>query len=169
MNLKLTEKELVRFMSKVRIDPNTGCWHWTGAKFSRGGYGAFWFRTNNKAAHLVAYNHFVGEVAPGLELGHITKGDKCANWQHVRPVTDRENSQEAFGGTLQQCKRHHPRTPDNRDPITGGCIVCQKIHHRRREGSDPWICCGYVTCRCGELRTEVKSLRDWEGDAIKTK
>jgi hypothetical protein len=61
-----------RFMAKVEIDPETGCWIWTAYRMPRKkgklDYGVF--QVNGKAtlAHRWAYEHWIGPIPEGLGL-----------------------------------------------------------------------------------------------------
>jgi hypothetical protein len=90
----MSEVVLRRFYSYCVVDLETGCWNWTGATTKRG-YGVFQTGCGQYEVHNASYQHFVGEVPDGLELGHIRQDDKCAFWEHVRPVTHEENLHES--------------------------------------------------------------------------
>lgn len=171
--LLMPEKDLRRFYSFCVVDLETGCWNWKDdASHTHFGYGAFWLPwsiTNPKPAtnksvsgrvypaHLVAYNHFVDAVPEGLELGHIRQGDKCAFWEHVRPITRPQNMQERFGTPIGVCKHGHD-VERWRKPGSRGCQVCKRIRESKRtnesRGQYPFaVCasCGYSICRCEEV------------------
>jgi len=107
----LNEVELRGFYGSCVVDLETGCWNWTGPPNAQG-YGLFYFRLDDKPkqlpAYVVAYNHFVGAVPVGKELGHYNlsdeTADKCAFYEHVRPVTHTENMAEAYGHAPGFCK-----------------------------------------------------------------
>jgi len=101
----MNSEDLKRFMSYVYVDPITGCWFWGGTLIGHGLYGGFYYegRTAARAAHIVSYEHFVGPVPEGMELGHTCK-NKCANWKHVRPITHLQNVQEG-NRTLKKNRR----------------------------------------------------------------
>jgi len=82
---------LARFMKYVaRL--GSGCWIWVGAK-SGSGYGWFWSGIKYVGAHQWSYEHFVGPVPEGMELGHAAKchNRACVNYKHVSPMTTRQN------------------------------------------------------------------------------
>jgi len=152
----LDEIELRKFYSLCVVDLETGCWNWAGRYGGNDNrYGIFYLRLDGYpkelAAHIVSYNHFVGAVPVGLELGHynLANGvaDRCAFWEHVRPVTHQENIAEAFGST---CKYGHNVARWGRDLSGGGgCKVCRRISHATRHGIFVGCHdCGYSPCRC---------------------
>ncbi|GAO01936.1 HNH endonuclease signature motif containing protein [Anaeromyxobacter sp. PSR-1] len=96
---------LKRFWKKVRIDPETGCWIWTGS-LSGNGYGSLNLgRGLYIKAHRFAYETFVGQIAEGLELAHSCDVKQCCNPAHLRATTHAENIQEAWDRNLCPRKR----------------------------------------------------------------
>lgn len=92
----MSEPTLRRFYAKVVVDLDSGCWLWDAAKSGKGNYGFFYDGYTTRRAHVVAYEHFIGEVPEGLVLGHICP-NKCAFPEHVRPITQSQNVQEGTG------------------------------------------------------------------------
>lgn len=114
----LNEKELERFLDKVSMEPNSGCWLWTGT-LQRQGYGRF-YKVNKQPAilaHRVAFEHFVGPIPTGLELDHLCRVKGCVNPKHLEAVTHAENMRRWGIGDLQKKKTHcphgHPYEGDN--------------------------------------------------------
>jgi hypothetical protein len=120
--IKRTIKE--RLLSKIRIDPETGCWEWT-ASCHQGGYGSIKIRVDGIAytrlAHRVSYQEFKGPIPDGLELDHLCHDpDRCAggkncphrrciNPDHLEPVTTQVNLLR--GGTFQARNSKITRCP----------------------------------------------------------
>lgn len=109
--------ELLRFWGRIKQDPETGCWEWTGAK-DTGGYGRFMADGRLIGAHQWSYRNWVGQVPDGAELDHLCRNRACANWQHLEPVTRREN--QLRGDTVSSrnavkthCVHGHEFTPEN--------------------------------------------------------
>lgn len=146
----LTEYELTRFYSHCVVDLETGCWDWTGGSATTAGdYGIFTVKIDGEwktpQAHLVAYNHFVGAVPKGYELGHVRQRDRCAFWEHVRPITHTENMQELYG-TKDRCPQGHLRALAGKT-ARGTCKVCARIAQAKCRGRIVCQCCGYQPCR----------------------
>ena len=71
------------------VDPQTGCWEWTGAM--RGGYGVLHQGGASVAAHRVIYERYRGSISPGLDIDHLCRNPSCVNPDHLEPVTRAEN------------------------------------------------------------------------------
>lgn len=82
-----------RFLAKVSVGDGAGsCWMWTGATTT--GYGSFAVHHSQGRvlAHRFSYEHFVGPIPNGLVLDHICQTPLCVNPDHLRPVTQADNS-----------------------------------------------------------------------------
>lgn len=136
-----TESFTVRFMSKV--DYQSGCWIWTAA--TTDGYGSFWLRGRQQAAHRVSYELFVGEIPKGLQLDHLCGNRACVNPEHLEPVTAQENIRrralpmgtDTVNGSKTHCPKGHPYDEANtiRWRNTRTCRACRRVYQnglRRR-------------------------------------
>lgn len=82
-----------RFMRKVRVNEDTGCWEWigcvtNGTMASGGGYGRF----DGRWAHRVSWELHRGPIPQGLEIDHLCRVRHCVNPDHIEPVTKQENA-----------------------------------------------------------------------------
>jgi len=87
-----------RFWAKVKKTPT--CWEWQGD--SRAGYGVVRLKRENgrqprKPAHRVAYEMLVGPIPEGLVMDHTCHNKACVNPDHLRPVTNKQNSENLSG------------------------------------------------------------------------
>jgi hypothetical protein len=124
-----------RFMEKVSIDPNSGCWLWTGALDSDG-YGNFRVGSVKDGTRRVvssykwAYENYVGMVPEGLELDHLCRVRKCCNPEHLEPVTRSVNQLRGLNGQpALECKNGHVFTDETTYRKTDGkrqCLICRK-------------------------------------------
>jgi hypothetical protein len=81
-----------RFWAKCALEPDTGCWIWSGS-VDGNGYGHIRIQRRLLKTHRVAYEAFVGPIADGLEIDHFEcSRRRCCNPSHLRAVSHRENS-----------------------------------------------------------------------------
>jgi hypothetical protein len=144
------EKDRKRFMDKVNVNPETGCWEWT-ASTSSGGYGMFALSRTQFMAHRVSYELHIGLIPEGLTLDHTCHDPKvchpedhnacphrrCVNPEHLEPITMKENARR--GRTFQaenlaktECPSGHPYDEENTKWYQGRryCRACHKVHSR---------------------------------------
>ncbi len=134
-----------RFFRRVVIEPNSGCWLWTGS-LAGGGYGKFHYSSNrrNQKAHRVSYEIHVGPIPQGLVIDHKCRTRCCVNPHHLEPVTNLENIRRGLAGADGRAKTHCPRgheyTPENtrQSPRTIGrlyarhCRACDIVRWAER-------------------------------------
>ena len=117
----------------------SGCWQWTKG-INEKGYGRARLGSVNRCAHLVAYEHWVGEVPKGLVLDHRCRNHGCINPSHLEPVTVGENNRRGVGfaginSRKTSCNRGHKYTEENTLINKLGhrrCRVCRDEHNRKR-------------------------------------
>jgi hypothetical protein len=81
-----------RLFNKRRVDPETGCWVWTGSK-TRDGYGQIQFNGQIQRVHRVAYERLIGPIDEET-LHHKCAVRLCFNPEHLQPCSRRENIAE---------------------------------------------------------------------------
>lgn len=109
-----------------------GCWEWTGSQ-SRGGYGGIRIDDKLHRVHRVAYEHFVGPIAEGLQIDHLCRNRLCFNPDHLEPVTQRVNIERGLlGAAKTHCSNGHEYTPENVAIRRGRrrCKVCDRERSR---------------------------------------
>lgn len=126
-----------RWKTSYEVDPETGCWNWTGP-FSRG-YGFIQDGARKRyQAHRFVYEQVVGPIPDGKEIDHVCRNTKCVNPDpgHCEPVTHAVNVQRGNAGIANalktHCKRGHEFTPENTYDNHGhrGCRECQRTQVR---------------------------------------
>lgn len=128
-----------RFMAFVIPEPNSGCLLWLGAD-GGDGYGRFYFDGKVRAAHIVSYTLFKGEVPSGLIVMHSCDLGFCVNPDHLNAGTYQDNMDDCVrkgrntsGQYLAQrssCKSGHEFVGDNlyrRSDGSRGCRACDRI------------------------------------------
>lgn len=132
-----------RFRTRVNVDPETGCWLWTG-NLTNTGYGAYQIKRNGKfirGAHRVAYFLFVGPIPDGLQLDHLCRVRHCANPAHLEPVTSQENTlrspftMASRWASRTHCGYGHEFTPENTYVPPKGGRACRTCKRRIRRNS----------------------------------
>lgn len=127
---------LVRLLSFVEKDVESGCWLWCGA-MAKGGYGSFWWNGKSVSAHRASYVLHYGEVPDGLEIDHLCKQRKCCNPLHLEAVTHEENCRRSLSANRRKthCPKGHRYTPENTmlSPHPAGHISrkCRTCHNAR--------------------------------------
>lgn len=123
-----------RFERKIERQPD-GCWIWTGGKFQGSGYGAFWIAPQNRLAHRVAFEMYVGPIPEGAHLDHLCRVRECVNPAHLEPVTPGENlarsplTLSSINRAKTHCPSGHPYDDRNTyrppgAPLTRQCRTC---------------------------------------------
>ena len=133
-----------RIFSKIKIDPITECWNWTGNK-SRG-YGIITINRLPKRVHRIMWEFFNGPIPDKYELDHrVCRNKACSNPVHLVLCTSIENSEQPDGmigikRNLKFCKRNHPLIDENVHIDSNGsrqCIICRRIRDKKRWEKNP--------------------------------
>lgn len=136
----MSARRLKFFLSHHRVDPDTGCWIWTGSP-NRTGYGQFSIMENGKrlgtVAHRVVFEHFKHKIPDGLVLDHLCRVRMCVNPDHLEPVTNRENILRGVGESIArhfavECLAGHPLEGDNLYVKPSGRRSCRKCATEQR-------------------------------------
>lgn len=98
-------------------------------------------RGNDKYAHRLMYETFVGPIPDGLDLDHRCRQRACANFEHARPATNRANVLAGVGITAVLAKRDrcaNDHVFDEANTRWEGnrrrCRACSREGWRRRHG-----------------------------------
>ena len=140
-----TRRPLIeRFEEKFIPVTESGCWIWVGAS-EQSGYGSIGIYKSgisemvSEYAHRVSYELYRGSIPEGLHIDHLCRVRCCVNPDHLRVVTNRENTLcgESYAAQYRRrstCSRGHFYTPEN-TRLKGTvrvCIACVKIRNDQR-------------------------------------
>lgn len=127
------------------INPDTGCWEWTG-QLSDDGYGLVPIsRGRYGSVHRISYRLANGEIPIGLEPDHLCRNRKCFNPDHLEAVTHKVNVNRGLLPELMRekalmqthCKNGHPLSGENL-ALQGPkrkfrvCRICRAERQKRR-------------------------------------
>ena len=93
--MKLTGSDIARFWEKVNRNTSSGCWEWTAALLTSGGYGAFRLNGVTQRAHRISYFLMRGDLNENLVLLHLCNTPKCVNPTHLAQDTQSANLKQA--------------------------------------------------------------------------
>ena len=128
-----------RIWNKLTNERMTGCWLWQGYVV-RNGYGQVRMGKSNRYVHRVVYELLKGPIPDGLTLDHLCRIRRCANPEHLEPVTGKENclrgeSFSAANHRKTHCSRNHPLSGDNLVMCSDGqrrdCRECRRIRGKK--------------------------------------
>lgn len=130
----MTGKVLERFLAKVTRTP--GCWVWTGAT-TTAGYGLLKVQYRKRAAHRLAYEHYIGPIPEGLQVDHLCRVRSCVNPDHLEAVTARENQHRGEQVGRTHCPSGHLKSEYMRRDRTGHayCPPCRRDRRLTRKGA----------------------------------
>ena len=165
---EMSPKDVQRFFSKIRINPENGCHEWQ-ASLNASGYGGFQIGRGHYPAHRVAYVLAYGEPAEGLVIDHACRNRKCVNAVdgHLRPLTASENIRIGDVGrhnaTKILCPRGHALAEFNLIPSMRAagraCRSCdtaaRAARHRKLQGQERET---FIKMRADERYAQLRRL-----------
>ncbi|MEW2066665.1 HNH endonuclease [Streptomyces sp. NPDC007346] len=128
---------LPRLWARTTIDPETGCYLWTGGtQNGPGSYGQITYNGRSRPTHAAAWEELTGQQVPkGAHVDHVAargcRYRNCWNVAHLEVVTPRENtlrgtSPAALNAKKTHCPKGHEYTPENTRVLAGSryCRAC---------------------------------------------
>lgn len=151
----MTAEQFDRFIANV--EPVNGCWEWRGQR-STTGYGRICFG-QWRYAHRLAYEYFIGPIAPGLELDHLCRNPLCANPNHLEPVTHKINMER--GAHSKASAAFRPWSADRRAAISRRLTgIIRSAETRAKVGAaSKGRKLGLKACPRGHAYTEANTYR----------
>lgn len=114
-------------MRRISVNPETGCWIFTGYT-SKLWYGQIKVERRMMKAHRLSYELHVGDIPDGLEIDHKCKVRACCNPQHLEPVTHLVNMHRGAHRAKTHCAHGHPYSAQNTMVYTRDWRQCRECH-----------------------------------------
>ena len=123
----VSESMAKRFADLFTVEPDTGCWTWTGTL--RSGRGQFRAGRRTVSAPQWAWEQAHGPIPEGRWLKAVCGNVACVNPDHLEPVVP----DEMVGGherAKTHCPAGHPYSPENTYITPSGkrmCRTCRRL------------------------------------------
>lgn len=108
-------------------------WKWNK---SRVGYGRTVVNGRREMAHRAFYERFCCPIPAGMTLDHLCRNPSCVNWEHLEPVTPRENILRSNAFSAKNARKTHcpqgHEYDDANTAIKAGrryCRACGRAKH----------------------------------------
>lgn len=84
-----------RFLDKIEMEPNSGCWLWTATCTHRG-YGQFTWWPKKWQAHRWSAKYLGGMEIEGKIVRHLCHTRSCVNPDHLATGTQKDNMKDCI-------------------------------------------------------------------------
>lgn len=131
-----------RLRVRTVVDPDSGCWEWTG-KATKKGYGMV--KRERSRSHVMVYRltyeMFVAAIPDGYVIDHLCRNPRCLRPDHLEAVTQADNvhrgrSHVNIQALRTHCPQGHPLHGDNlyvqmrRGIAHRSCLTCRRNRAR---------------------------------------
>lgn len=100
---RLDTEQIKRWLLWKTVQNPNGCWDFIGGTVT--GYGLFRYRGENKLAHRVSYELFIGPIPEGMYICHHCDRHGCINPTHLFAGTQKDNVRDMMAkGRANQAK-----------------------------------------------------------------
>src|ERR1700721_297000 len=117
----------LRLQSKIEIEPNSGCWIWTG-NIDKDGYGSYKFTVKGKnwRVHRLVWTLLIGD--PARVMHHQCGVKPCCNPSHFEGFDSFAEDNRHHRLTICESGRHILSESRRILPngVSGGCMLCEK-------------------------------------------
>lgn len=95
-----------RFMRKIEMVPEAGCWLWIASTYPDGRYGKFCMgRGEYDGAHRASWRIFKGAIPPGAFVLHRCDVSLCCNPAHLFIGSAQENMDDKTSKGRHKCPK----------------------------------------------------------------
>jgi hypothetical protein len=138
--MQIEAKHAIRFWQRVE-KTNSGCWSWTAAKTTPGGYGSLRVSGKARYAHRLVYPLTGRQIPRGKHVLHHCDNPACVRPSHLYVGTASDNAKDAWErsfkikkGERTHCPHGHELAGTNLYVNRNGhrvCRECQRAARRR--------------------------------------
>ena len=136
-----TEAKFERWLDRIVIDADTGCWLWQGHLDGKGYARVRLSKTRATQLHRLFYERFVGPLDARLSIHHTCHTRRCLYPRHLVQLTRSEHSREHLDQFMAVRERGVKVSADVRHAATH----CRNGHPREENAytrrSDGATCC----------------------------
>ncbi|MBC7324493.1 MAG: HNH endonuclease [Moorella sp. (in: Bacteria)] len=99
--------------AKIEVDPETGCWLWTGScNEGQSGYGQVSYEGEAQLVHRVVFRLLVGDIPEGFQVRHADAWGRhftlCCNPDHLEAVPKKEALRRRDWESARARRTHRP-------------------------------------------------------------
>lgn len=123
--MEISDKDLIRFMSKIKFFEKDKCWEWIGNK-GYNGYGRFKLKRKMYFAHRLSYLISKGPIPKDLCVCHSCDVRHCINPDHLWIGTHADNMQDRDKkGRHNNGKKNNTHCPSGHE-FSGDNVIIKK-------------------------------------------